>query len=110
MDDGQIDLTKHSYLMLGTLVSFEKMREYYGQTALYPLYIELDDGLRLERSIARERIQSKPNYREICRRFLADDVDFSEENVRRLGITKRYENIELDRCLEEIRQAIEAAL
>lgn len=110
VDDGQIDLTKHSYLMLGTLVSFEKMREYYGQTALYPLYIELDDGLRLERSIARERIQSKPNYREICRRFLADDVDFSEENVRRLGITKRYENIELDRCLEEIRQAIEAAL
>ena len=50
VDDGQIDLKRHSYLMLGTLESFEKIREYYGRTALYPLYIELDDGLRLERS------------------------------------------------------------
>lgn len=110
VDDGQIDLKRHSYLMLGTLESFEKIREYYGRTALYPLYIELDDGLRLERSIARERIQSKPNYREICRRFLADDTDFSEHNIRRLGITKRYENIELGVCLEEIRRDIESAL
>lgn len=110
VDDGQIDLNRHSYLMLGTLESFEKIREYYGRTALYPLYIELDDGLRLERSIARERIQSRPNYREICRRFLADDTDFSEQNIRRLGIVKRYENIELDICLEEIRKDIESAL
>lgn len=108
VDDGQIDLETHSYLMLGTLVSFEKIREYYGEQALYPLYIELEDGVRLERALARERREHRPNYRELCRRFLADDVDFSEENLRRLGIEKRYENMELADCLEAICQDIRA--
>lgn len=106
VDDGQIDLQRYSYLMVGTLVSFEKTREYYGKQALYPLYIELDDGLRLERALARERKEQRPNYRELCRRYLADDADFSEENLCRLGIEKRYDNTELAVCLEEIRQAV----
>lgn len=85
VDDGQIDLKQNDYLMHATLESYEKMRDYFGAEALYPLYIELEDGLRLERAIQREREQLHPNYREICRRFLADDDDFSEENLLRLG-------------------------
>ena len=106
VDDGQIDVSRHSYLMPGTLESYEKICVYYGKEALCPLYIELDDGLRLERAIERERKQRTPNYREVCRRFLADEEDFAEENLRRLGIGRRFENTELSACLKELAQEI----
>ena len=35
--DGQIDLESSDYLMIGTLESYRKMREYYGEEHLIPL-------------------------------------------------------------------------
>lgn len=99
VDDGQIDLKKGSYLMMGTLESYEKIREYYGREALTPIYIHVEDGLRLERAIARERQQKVPKYKEMCRRFLADEEDFKEENLRRCGIVRQYENQDLETCI-----------
>lgn len=101
-DDGQIDLAAHSYLIIGTLVSYQAMRDYYGAEALVPIYVEVEDGTRLERAIGRERKQAKSQYEEMCRRFLADAEDFSEEKLRRAGITKRFVNTDLEQCLEEI--------
>lgn len=101
-DDGQIDLAAHSYLIIGTLVSYEAMRDYYGAEALAPIYVEVEDGTRLERAIGRERKQAKPQYEEMCRRFLADSEDFSEEKLCRAGITKRFVNTDLEQCLKEI--------
>ena len=101
-DDGQIDLAAHSYLIIGTLGSYQAMRDYYGAEALVPIYVEVEDGTRLERAIGRERKQAKPQYEEMCRRFLADAEDFSEEKLRRAGITKRFVNTDLEQCLEEI--------
>ncbi|HIV41405.1 MAG TPA: guanylate kinase [Candidatus Mediterraneibacter guildfordensis] len=101
-DDGQIDLASHSYLIIGTLVSYEAMRDYYGAEALVPIYVEVEDGTRLERAIGRERKQAKPQYEEMCRRFLADAEDFSEEKLCRAGITKRFVNTDLEQCLKEI--------
>lgn len=103
VDDGQFDLQGgSSYLMIGTLESYEKMVEYFGRAALVPLYIEVPDGRRLLRSLEREEHQKNPNYRELCRRYLADEADFSEENLARLQIHKRFQNQELERCLLEI--------
>lgn len=101
-DDGQIDLAAHSYLIIGTLVSYEAMRDYYGAEALVPIYVEVEDGTRLDRAIGRERKQAKPQYEEMCRRFLADAEDFSEEKLCRAGITKRFVNTDLEQCLKEI--------
>lgn len=105
-DDGQIDLDAHDYLVIGTLVSYRALREYFGEEKLIPVYIEVDDGLRLARAVERERRQAEPKYSELCRRFLADEEDFSEENLGRAGITRRFENRELDECLAEIEEYI----
>ena len=102
VDDGQIELESGSYLMMGTLESYRKMREYYGAEVLVPIYIQVEDGLRLQRALDRERSQSHPNYSEMCGRILADEEDFKEENLADCGITERYENVELERCLGEI--------
>ena len=69
---------------------------------MVPVYIEVPDGIRLLRAVKREENQKKPNYREVCRRYLADEKDFSEENLERLGITKRYQNTDMEMCVEEI--------
>ena len=101
-DDGQIDLNKDSYLVIGTLVSYEKMKAYFGADALVPIYIEVEDGERLKRAIAREELQEKPQYEEMCRRFLSDAADFSEEHIQRAGIERRFQNTDLNSCLRNI--------
>lgn len=101
-DDGQIDLDRHDYLVIGTLVSYEAMKQYFGKNALVPIYIEVEDGERLRRALEREKEQHVPQYAEMCRRFLADEEDFSEENLRRAEITSRFENVDLSECLTKI--------
>ncbi len=105
-DDGQIDLDKYDYLMIGTLVSYRALREYFGEEKLVPVYIEVEDGLRLSRAIERERRQADPKYAELCRRFLADEDDFSEKNIQAAGITRRFMNIESEKCVGEIKKYI----
>ena len=102
VDDGQIDLEHGDYLLIGTLETYEKIREYYGAEHLVPVYIEVEDGERLARALERERRQVVPKYKEMCRRFLADEEDFCEENLKRLGIDKRYRNTDMETCLNEI--------
>ena len=101
-DDGQVDLSEGNYLGIGTLESFVRLREYYGNEVMWPVYIEVEDGERLERALAREKTQEVPKYEEMCRRFLADQNDFSEENILKAGIWKRFENHNLDECVKEI--------
>ena len=105
-DDGQIDLEHYNYLMNGTLVSFQALKEYFGETSLVPIYIEVEDGERLSRALEREKHQPVPHYAEICRRILADEDDFSEENLKRAGIAHRFRNQELSECLMKIREYI----
>ena len=103
VDDGQVALdSDDKYLLIGTLESYEKVRNYYGKDNLVPLYISVDDGLRLQRALDRERQQDKPKYAEMCRRFLADEADFAKENIDRCEITVNYENIDLDSCYKAI--------
>lgn len=101
-DDGQIDLEVYNYLVIGTLESYEAMCQYFGKDKLVPIYIEVEDGMRLGRALERERQQAEPKYAEMCRRFLADSEDFSEENLKKAGIEVRFENVDFARCVEEI--------
>lgn len=106
-DDGQIDLSAADYLLIGTLVSYQALREYFGEEAIVPVYLEVEDGLRLARALERERRQEKPKYAEMCRRFLADEENFSEENLIKSGITERFGNEDFTECLNKIQRYIE---
>ena len=107
VDDGQFDQDTADYLMIGTLESYQKMREYFGEERIVPLYIEVEDGERLMRALTRERMQKEPKYAEMCRRFLADTEDFSEENLKAVGITERFENRELEETVRKISERIQ---
>ena len=103
MDDGQVQLQSQDYIMIGTLEAYKKLREYFGEDRMIPVMIELDDGIRLQRALNREQTQEAPRYEEMCRRFLADSADFAEEKVRDAGIGRRFDNVDLESCLEKIR-------
>jgi len=103
VDDGSVDMNgRHDYLGIGTLESYAGMQKYYGAGNVVPVFIELDPGIRLQRALNRENMQKKPQYREMCRRFLADEEDFSEDRLFAAGIRKRYVNEDLGKCLAGI--------
>ena len=107
-DDGQVNLSRSNYLGIGTLESYRRMKDYYGQDNVVPVYLQVEDGERLRRAMKREEKQKKPGYAEMCRRFLADQEDFSEENIRKAGIERRFENDNLDNCVENIIKYIDS--
>ena len=103
-DEGQFRLDCQDYIGIGTLESYEKIKGYFGEDKVCPLYIETEDGIRLKRAIQREEKQPEPKYAEMCRRYLADCEDFSEEKIQAAGIRRRFlNNGELSQCLQEIK-------
>lgn len=106
LDDKQVELDKYDYLMIGTVQSYVDIRDYYGSDKVVPIYIELDDGVRLQRALNREISQSKPKYEEMCRRYLADAADFSEEKLKEAGITRSFSNDDLNLCIADITEFI----
>lgn len=98
-----IDIEKGNCIGIGTLESYIKIKEHFGE-AVVPIYIEVEDGLRLARAVERERLQTNPKYAELCRRFLADSSDFSEEKLKEAGIIRRFSNEgEIEECIDEIK-------
>lgn len=106
VNDGQIELDKNSYMLIGTLEAYTKIREYFGKEAVVPIYIEVEDGERLQRALNRERAETSPKYDELCRRFLADSEDFSEENLNKAQIDVRFENRQLEETIGKIKEYI----
>lgn len=106
VDDGKIDLEHNDYLIIGTIESYLKTAEYFGKEKILPVLLELDDGKRLKRALEREMREERPRYQEMCRRFLADGEDFSENKIKEAGIIRRFANDNLESCLEEIKTYI----
>ena len=101
-DDGQIELWQYDYLVIGTIESYYALKEYFGDDVMVPLYIEVEDGERLSRALLREKNEKNPNYEELCRRFIADTHDFSQENLKSLDINKVFMNNNLEETIEEV--------
>lgn len=98
-------ITENDMIMVGTLESYVKVKENFQHkkgVELFPIYIEVPDNIRLKRAIEREEKQKSPKFVELCRRFIADSKDFSEENIKRVGINKRFQNLDLNECISEI--------
>ncbi len=84
VDDGQIRLgSGDKYIVIGTIEAYNKFCAYFG----------------------------KPQYEEMCRRFLADSKDFSEEKIKEAGINQRFSNDgTIEDCIRDIKEAIKQQL
>ena len=102
VDDEQINLNKYNYLYIVTLEGYTKIQEYFGADRVVPIYIEVEDGERLMRAIAREQKQDVPKYEEMCRRFLADSADFCDEKLVEAGVVRRFQNNDFVQTVQEV--------
>ena len=105
VDDGQIEISEgvdKSYIVIATLESFSKLRDFYKNAAVVPIYIYVEDGIRLQRALDREKAQKVHRYDEMCRRYLGDMKDFSEERLKECGIDHYFENVDSKRTADEI--------
>ena len=97
-----IDLAHYNYIGIGTLQSYKSLVRYYPKENVIPIYIQVpDDGDRLLRSIIRERENERPNYSEVCRRFIADENDFSYAKLFYID-PYRVINRDVESCVTKI--------
>ena len=104
--DSSIDLSNNNYVIIGVLKSFIDTSDYFGSDKVVPIYIEVEDGLRLQRALNREKKPENRRFKELCRRYLADSEDFSEDKIKDAGIDKRFENVDLSSCINEVKEYI----
>lgn len=102
------------FLSIGTLESYTSILRYLKNhpekdLKMVPVYICISEEERRKRATARENQQAKPNFEEMERRLKADNIDFSEENLREAGISKfeTFENYDLEKCVNEIIEYIQ---
>lgn len=104
--DDEVLKSQDCFIVIGTLESYVSTTKALPNEKIFPIYIELDDGERLERALARERRQPNPKYKEMCRRYLADTEDFSDENLAEAGVARRFYNDVLGDCIDMVRDYI----
>lgn len=93
--------TDKDYIMIITLDGALKVADVYGRNMVVIVYLVVDDKTRLLRCIERESKQNNPDYEEVCRRFIADQKDFSAEKLREFKNVHYIEMGEsLDNCLK----------
>lgn len=98
----------HNYILITTPAAYEKIKRKISDFEIIPIYIEVNDYIRLTRALNREKMNEKQNYAEVCRRFLADEKDFSEEILDKLQIRNRFNN-DYD-CFNEVESFIRSAM
>lgn len=87
-----INLEKHNYITVGTLEAYDQYCSYFGKDTIVPILVDMDGGSRIIRAVEREKKQRNQNYKELCRRFMADEDDFSHENIRKRNISDLIDN------------------
>ena len=78
MLESGVDYSKDDYLITGPAPQMEKMKEMAAGRGFMvnTIYTTVKPDVRLQRLLDRESRLNKPNYEEMCRRFLSDEVDF----------------------------------
>lgn len=89
VDDGQIDFFgAQDSVIIGTLESYQKIRDFFGKRTCRTDLCLCGRRTSVVEGLEREKQQENPGYAEMCRRFLADTEDFSEEKLRACEICR----------------------
>lgn len=95
-------ITDGNFIGIGTLISYSKLKEKYGD-CVYPIYISVDEDILYKRTVDRAKGDNNQNIEEVKRRFEADRKDFSNEKIKELNINKIFDNNNnLNDCVNNI--------
>lgn len=108
VEDDQIE-KEGNYLCVMSLKFFVAMKEYFKDkedVELIPIYIDVSARERLSRSMIREEKEANPNYKEIIRRFIADEDDFKEEVLATIPACNKFVNDDFEQFVSEVVEMI----
>lgn len=89
-------------LLITTLDGAKALMDAYGSQAVHIVCLHVDDRTRLLRCIDREQRQEHPDYAELCRRFLADQADFSAGRLAQFPNLHTIDTgLEMEDCLRQ---------
>lgn len=91
-----------------TPAGYAKLAQRLGSEHVFPIYIYVEDGVRLMRALSREIGQSVPKYDEMCRRYLSDCEDFADIDAD--TSIARFVNDDIEKCARDILTHIENQL
>lgn len=100
-----IDINQ-DYLVINTWQGYEKYLEYFGSDIVFPIYFNLDRDIRFERAYDREQKQKEKKYLELCRRFLEDEKDFSQEKIEKYNPIIIDNNGTVNETMEQLNREI----
>lgn len=90
------------YIVITTLEGASSFIRTFGRETVQVVYLTLPDGQRLRRCLDREDRQSKPDYAEMCRRYLADEGDFAPEKLAQFNDLRRIDtSCPVESCLTQ---------
>lgn len=96
-----IDLSMYNYIAPITWVTYEKFLNFFSLESLALMYIQVENGLRLERCLEREKNGNK-QYEEMCRRYLSDAKDFTPELIEKYSPHILDNNNSLEKTLKQV--------
>jgi len=104
--DNQIDeKSDKKYIIITTLYGVKKFKELYGNCVI-PIHLYVNDRDRILRCFARETNGSN-DYVEMCRRFVSDTKDYSQEMFDKFKIPDtRIINNDINLTIDEINKII----
>lgn len=78
-----------NYIMIGTLETLKNLHLFFKNTntKIFPIYIYVQENILYKRAKFREHNQLNPDFIEMNRRFMADKLDFSDENLKAANIS-----------------------
>ena len=99
----EFDLSKNkNHILITTLEGAHSITRHYGEGKVCVIYLTIDDKERLLRCIDRESRQKNPDYSEVCRRFIADQKDFSAEKISEFNNLYYIDSSKsIDDCLKQ---------
>lgn len=108
-NDSFFDESEGYVIGIGTLESYNELKSYFAkkdkfEIQINAIYLEVENSNRLLRAIRRElkEEKEKQNFEEVCRRFEADEMDYSTKKLEESGIEKVFTNNSIDTTVEEI--------
>ena len=93
------------YVASNTWEGYKKYINYFGKENVVPIYFQVDDTIRYQRAIEREKKEENPNFKEVERRYAADLIDFNPsflEKYKPIVIDNNHSKEETQNLLDKV--------
>jgi guanylate kinase len=91
-------------IMITTPAAIDRLSKIFNKQNIIIIYLKTDDFTRISRCLKREQMELNPNYDEVCRRYLADEQDFSSFLDEDLGSFYSFHIIDSNKSIDDCKK------